>query len=290
MRERQQQELWEILPLVIIHSHTSGQVSINMAGRPSRTRAKGKGKAKATLSAVPEPFRQLMAEALPTLSTEPERPLKKRKTHRREEPSSLQPPTVADENDDEVEDIEFEDVLNAEFLPLEIEQAPKKLQTAYRDSEEESDGSDVNWDPIDFDIKPDEEVRSGDLELTLIKPSPQKRIVTPRRKAIPKQEKDVRLQIHRMHLLCLLVYVERRNEWCNDLEVQRLLKPLLTKKMLKYIRPKSDLSQFGQTNSLTNGLKDIANMWATKFKISERGMRRPLWAEHPNDLNNVSNF
>jgi xeroderma pigmentosum group C-complementing protein len=81
-----------------------------------------------------------------------------------------------------------------------------------------------------------------------------------------------------------------RNEWCNDAEVQRTLKPLLDKKTIKFLRPSGDLTQFGQTNSLKRGIETVNEMWRSKWMITARGIRRALWAEDDKDLQNVSDI
>ncbi|KAF8862251.1 Rad4-domain-containing protein [Acephala macrosclerotiorum] len=257
---------------------------------------KGKGKATSSRAAVPDVYREMLAEALPTQSDIPERPLKKRRTGKRESQtavaSSAKAPDPMAEDAEEDEDLEFEDVLtpkgdeesNEDDLKL-----PQKLQqTAYRDSDDESEDEDHEWEGIDFDALPGEAEPSGDLELTLTKKIP---VVEPKstarkRKVVSKDEKVIRLQTHKMHVLCLLSHLDRRNEWVNDPETKYTLKKLLDKKTLGFLRPRTDLSQFSQTESLKKGLDQACVMWRTKFKITARGMRRSLWAENDKDLEN----
>jgi xeroderma pigmentosum group C-complementing protein len=240
----------------------------------------------------------MLADAIPTQSDIPDRPLKKRRTGRRHDPipkiNSGSP--IDPEEDEDEEDLQFEDVPvlskgkgrrdSSSFS--EYDEPHKQQQTAYRDSGDESEESDFDWEAINFESNTKSDEPSGDLELNLTtKAVPQRRTATPRRKVVSKEDRALRLQIHKMHVLCLLSYVDRRHNWCNDTEVQKSLKPLLNKKMLTYLRPRSDLSQFGQAESLKRGLDDVAQMWRTKFKITVRGMRRTLWADDEEDLQNV---
>jgi xeroderma pigmentosum group C-complementing protein len=268
------------------------------ARRPGGGRGKGRGNGTSSRqNLVPEVFQEMLADAAPTQSGVPERPLKKRRTGRHDDalpavhvpsPAQLAQPLEHDE-----ENLEFEDVPGlskgkgvyegSSFS--EEDELHKNLQTAYRESGDESDESN-DWDAFNFDTLPDEP--SGDLELTLsLKPLIQRRNVTPRRKAVTKEDKALRLQIHKMHVLCLLSYMDRRNDWCNDYEVQQTLKPLLSKKMLAYLRPSPDLSQFGRAESLKRGLGDVARIWRTNFDVTRRGLRRSLWVEDEQDLQNV---
>jgi xeroderma pigmentosum group C-complementing protein len=251
-----------------------------MARKPT-TRGKGKEKAPVKRSTVPDVYQEMLAEALPSQADVPERPLKKRRTGPRNAPavasSSRQ---VVDEDEDE---FEFEDVLGQEDEP------PKAQQTAYRDSDEESEDDDLEWDALDFEALPQDDGPSGDLELTLTAPkTPQRPKISTRRRVVSKAEMVTRLEIHRMHILCLLSHLERRNDWCNDSEAQTSLRPLLDKKVMTFLRPKSDMSQFGRAESLKRGLEQAGIMWRKKFRITNRGMRRALWADNESDLENVS--
>ncbi|KIH91251.1 xeroderma pigmentosum group C-complementing protein [Sporothrix brasiliensis 5110] len=105
-----------------------------------------------------------------------------------------------------------------------------------------------------------------------------------RKKPLSRAERMHRIEIHKMHLLCLLAHAAQRNRWCNSAKVQKALRPLLTAKMISYLNPDGHLSQFGQTESLKNGLQQVATMFKTRFRITERGMRRALWAESPEQL------
>lgn len=258
-----------------------------MPPRKASSRAKGKGKAP---NVIPDVFQEMLAEALPAQSSVPERPLKKRRVGPKDVLVKTNAPKAA-EPEDEVDDddIQFEDVLEVDQAKSENGGSSALQQTAYRDSDDEdSEGSDHDWDALDFDLKDDDEP-SGDLELTLTKKDvPQFKSPVQRRRLVGKDEKIIRLQVHKMHVLCLLSFLERRNEWCNDAEVKRALKPLLEKKTIKYLRPSSELSQFGQANSLKTGIESVSTVWRTRYKITTRGMRRALWAEDEVDLQNVS--
>ncbi|RDL37081.1 Uncharacterized protein BP5553_04514 [Venustampulla echinocandica] len=271
----------------------AGDSSAAMTARKATTGGRGKGKGKAPANnAVPEVYRDMLDEALPAQFEVPERPLKKRRVGPRGAPgiassSKLPDKQVSDEDDD---DIQFEDVLDTGDLEgFDIGEAntpAKEQQTAYRDLDEESDDNDFDWDGVDFENLPQDQP-SGDLELTLntiMTPQPSRS--APRRRLVSKAEKVTRLEIHRMHILCLLSHVSTRNDWCNDSEVQSLLRPLLNKKVLSLLRPKSDLSQFGRTESLKRGLEQTVKIWKSKFSITARGMRRALWADDEKDLQN----
>jgi len=264
---------------------------------PKRTSLPRKGKGKAIPPSYPvaEPFRDMLSEVLPELQTDvPERPLKRRKTGRRGDPiSAASAPSSVDANIIDDDDVEFEDVdidnIAISNDDLEAPSAVKQLQTAYRDSDEESNAEDQDWEAIDFDALPERDEGKGlELNLSRVEESHVQRPIPARRRIINKEERHLRLHVHKMHILCLLSFVHTRNEWCNDYQVQKLLKPLLTRKVLTYLRPDSELPVFGRTNSLKRGLEEAGAMWKKRFLVTETGMRRSLWAEKEKDILDVS--
>ncbi|ROW01350.1 hypothetical protein VMCG_05889 [Cytospora schulzeri] len=223
-------------------------------------------------------------------SDEPERPLKRRRTGRRSPESAPKAPTVVESpTPREAETTSDEDEEGVEFEDVEI---PKPtIQTTYRDSSDEESEEDIQFEDVDLGaISLDEgrvEEKSETLELNL---TAAKEALTPsrrnadRRKPISKEEKECRFDIHRTHLLCLLAHVEKRNHWCNDPVVQENLRPLLTAKIVQWLNPGSHLTQFSQTESLKKGLQLVMDKFHQRFTITERGLRRSLWAEDVKQL------
>jgi xeroderma pigmentosum group C-complementing protein len=229
----------------------------------------------------------------------PERPLKRprRRGERRATASAQRPQQISEYKDvtsnkfaaeieDEDEDIEFEDV----------ELPNPTLQTMYRDSEDEDEDDEdidaIQFEDVDFDaiMNSNAEEKPKELELNL---TAQQATSTPRRntnarRPISKEEKAARIDVHKLHLLCLLSHCSRRNRWCNDSEVQSSLRPLLPEKTVRYLIPGTNLSQFGRTESLKNGLQQASTSFKVRFDVTERGLRRSLWAEDPSHLAKVS--
>lgn len=104
---------------------------------------------------------------------------------------------------------------------------PVRQQTAYNESEDSAD-SDMDWEEVDLantsmqESSPTHDNEStGELNLVLGRTDHETRRSTPmKRKPVTKAEKQVRLEIHKIHLLSLLFYVHLRNHWCNDSDVQ----------------------------------------------------------------------
>ncbi|KAI0421584.1 hypothetical protein F5X98DRAFT_328765, partial [Xylaria grammica] len=264
------------------------------------TRSTRSTRSNAKIDAVPDIYRDMLFEAdvRPT-STSEERPIKRKRPGQRRDQvaqdnkSSPEKPGRGrsvdtgprKEEDESEDDVEFEDVA----LPA------ATIQTVYRDSDEEEEEEEEEEEVFeDVDFSAHESVvdtvqGTQDLELDLsarTKSTPTK--IIDRRKPINKAEKDRRIEIHKTHLLCLLAHVARRNRWCNDSEVQDSLRPLLTRKMVTQLNPASHLTQFGRANSLKEGLDSVNKMFKTKYRVTERGMKRALWAGTEEHLQNFS--
>jgi xeroderma pigmentosum group C-complementing protein len=185
---------------------------------------------------------------------------------------------LLDVPDDVDEDVQFEDV----SLPAPV------IQTVEGDSEDEEEEGlleDVDFSNIPTSPLPNGDRQLKDLELNLTaQANSTPRRSVDRRKPLTRIERKLRLEIHKVHLLCLMAHVARRNHWCNDHAVQDSLRPLLTDKVIDFLNPSSKLSQFGQTESLKRGLEMASKVFRLDFRITERGFRRALWADKEEHL------
>lgn len=257
----------------------------------------------------PDIYQEMLAEvgvAAPAASS-PERPLKRRRegapshskpaeTAKPTEPTpapiavassskTIQEKSLDGEDEEDDDDAEFEDVAIPEPTIQTVELGS--------DEDEDDEDEDLRFEDVDLmvplldgDSKP-QEPKELELNLSAQKSAMTSKQAADRRKPITREERERRLDIHKAHLICLLSHVARRNHWCNDPQVQKQLRSHLTDKMIQYLTPGTNLSQFGRTESIKNGLKLVAEMWATKYEITERGMRRSLWAEEVDHLNSV---
>jgi xeroderma pigmentosum group C-complementing protein len=210
--------------------------STNSVARTQRT----KGRISKQDTEVPEAFRDLLSEATTSVvagADEDSKPLKKRRTARgiignetdntKQSPApniriapKLTPPAPT-ESDQEIE----EDYnLNA------------RLRTV-TDYSEESDESEFEWEDVGLG-----QIEGEDGETTRVEPhiedlsivigdNKADKTVTKqvRRKGVTAADKRRRLDIHKVHLLCLLYHVHLRNAWCNDEGAQVLFNQIISK-------------------------------------------------------------
>ncbi|KAI1265326.1 Rad4-domain-containing protein [Xylariaceae sp. FL1019] len=278
----------------------AGQTSSARASTSSR-----QTRSSARQDDVPDIYRNMLKDAQvqpAAIPTSPDRPIKRRRPGQRPQQTATSgdfskaeavensaAKTLHVNRDPESEsddDVQFEDVA----VPT------ATIQTVYLDAdddadsdEDEADFEDVDFAALHASVLDHVPATPADIELDLsarTKNAPTRTV--DRRKPINKVEKDRRIEIHKTHLLCLLSHVARRNRWCNDTQVQDSLRPLLSKKMIKELNPPSRLTQFGQANSIKEGLAKVNTMFNVKFQTTERGMRRALWAEKEEHLKDYS--
>lgn len=162
---------------------------------------------------IPEVYREMLAEADARAANQQDidnRPIKRRRVGERTTLPATQPtavekaePAVSSKDDD----------------------ADRQLQTVY--DLDASDDSDMVWEEVEIHQPSNvlQPAQAGDsdepIQITLNEAidEPRKAVVA-RRKPASAAEKKLRLDIHKVHVLCLLSHVHLRNLWCNDEEVQ----------------------------------------------------------------------
>lgn len=72
--------------------------------------------------------------------------------------------------------------------------------------------------------------------------------------------------------------------------LQVTLKSLLSSRMISYLNPDEDKTQFQRTRSLIDGLNQASKAFRERFEVIARGMSRPYWAENPEALAAVGNI
>ncbi|KAK7509197.1 hypothetical protein IWZ03DRAFT_390732 [Phyllosticta citriasiana] len=173
----------------------------------------------------------------------------------------------------------------------EFESQPK-LQTIIDDSESDN-SDDMDWEEVDLGTSADyllkapdqqEQEQSETLQINAGDgASAQQTPTRARRKALTTAEKQSRLHLHKLHLLCLLFNSHIRNAWCNDEKVQTSLKRFLNAKLESFFTPDPSQSQFKAATAFTDGLGLAVETWK-KFKLTSVGMRRAKWARDAKDL------
>ena len=239
---------------------------------------------------VPGVYRDMLVDATsssPTRTNEEGRAVKRRRVKGRIVTQSKK--DLASYHSDQSGDVAHDSELNEPF-----ENCEPNLQQIFQTESEDSGDSNVDWEEIELHNDagaPDHEHHEpGDLDIVLgdeksEQTSPHGGMA--KRRPITAEEKMLRLEIHKMHMCSLMAHVFLRNHWCNDGNVHSVLKDLLTKKTATYLNADESRSQFQRSRSFMDGLTQASEAFRGRFKITARGMAKPMWADSPETLAQV---
>ncbi|KAF3925427.1 hypothetical protein ABW21_db0200149 [Orbilia brochopaga] len=146
------------------------------------------------------------------------------------------------------------------------------------DADEFGSDSEVEWETVDLSrIKPKDRGTEGSVtfELTATAEQPQGRKAT--RTAPTPVERKIRLEVHKVHLLCLLAHAHARSRFCSDAKVQAAVLPILSQHIVAELNDTSLL----QATVFKQGLADAAAAFRNVFKITRPGTRKALWGKIP---------
>jgi xeroderma pigmentosum group C-complementing protein len=156
-----------------------------------------------------------------------------------------------------------------------------------------SDESDVDFE--DVVLTQDPKCSDGGVEnerplqLDLSRPlGRQDAPLVQRRKPATTAEKRLRLDVHKWHVLCLLLHGYHRNRWCDNEEVQEILKPLIPRKLINRLHLDESQPQYARNHSFNKAMEEISDIWRREWTITTRGIRRAFWAEDVDVLREVS--
>jgi len=270
--------------------------------RPRKTGAQintRSAKPSASVNGVPDVYREMLRDAIPSSPplSDAERPLKRRKTHGRAiasgalESDLSERGSIAGHTTDGVASEDRD----------KLAQRQKQL-----DESEGSSESDINWEEVDLleDVRVDDSSANGqELNLVIDDTGASKSDSRQQSKRRPATAADrkTKLEIHKMHLLCLLAHVHLRSHWCNDDEVhvgrdsdskkrgladicQRFLRSIVSKRTVSYLNPHEDMSQFQKTRSLSDGLSQAIDAFKLAFTKTARGLGRSHWAGNRDEI------
>ena len=167
--------------------------------------------------------------------------------------------------------------------------ANRQLQTAYDSTA--TDDSDMEWEDVDIQQASSDAAATKfnggveSLQITLGQQSAGKNKKTSKRRLITAAEKKLRLDIHKVHILCLLGHVQLRNVYCNDEDLHAFLKRLLPRHIIALLNPSEEKPQYTRSTTFIDGLNQASDVFIRKFKVTKPGLKRPHWTNDPISLN-----
>ncbi|KAL8819655.1 MAG: hypothetical protein Q9223_001951 [Gallowayella weberi] len=249
---------------------------------------RSKGRSQGADDGINAAYRDMLAEvnSSPTQTSDEGRALKRRRVRGRiiaqQDDASL--PDKSQRAVVESLNAPHQDTDHSAQCPQGIHPLPQD-QTAYNDTSSEE--SDFAWEDVrvphqrdqQLEVQPEEE---GQQMLNLILDDEGEKdssLSAARRKPLTAVERKLRLEVHKVHLLCLLSHVHLRNHWCNDQNIHKTLYRRFPKQIVSLLNPDEKHSHFSQDQSFKEGLKRACSFFQNAFKVTARGMSRSYWVE-----------
>ncbi|KAL9018112.1 MAG: hypothetical protein Q9185_004578 [Variospora sp. 1 TL-2023] len=281
-------------------------------GRTRGTTPRAKGRISTEANGLNTAYRDMLAEAeiesSPSQTGDEGRPIKRRRvrghliTENKSGPSQQDAPIAAQESPVGEQVIPKQD-LNLSSGDEDVENqngstvdhpSPRQQQVPYEDqTSEDSEENDFAWEEVELAheadqpiLDPAESDNAQDLDLVLEddREQPRNQGGTARRKPLTAFEKKMRLEVHKVHFLCLLYHVHLRNHWCNDQDLHKILYRRLPKSIISLLNPNENLPQFRQDESFRQGLEKAITYFRHAFTVTARGMSRAHWVEDPDNI------
>jgi xeroderma pigmentosum group C-complementing protein len=238
-----------------------------------------------TEDGIPQVYQDMLADAassLPSLAKTEGRAAKRRRI---DEPplQDVMPERKLSPMEKPENEMEFE----AGSVP------PIRVQQTIYDDFSGSEDSDADFE--DVDLEPEPERSDGEaeskkpLQLDFSRPSGLANTpIVQRRKPATTAEKRLRLDVHKWHVLCLILHGYHRNRWCDNEEVQATLKPLIPRKLITLLHLDESKPQYARNHGFNKALEEIIDIWQREWTITANGIRRAFWAEDADILRDVS--
>jgi xeroderma pigmentosum group C-complementing protein len=248
---------------------------------PAKTR-KGGRRRKQDEDEVPQVFQEMLVEAAISSQSETQvkpRPMKRRRVS--PQPSAAPLPLPAHKAE--------ADIPITPLAPSASFSRPQQI--VYDDFGSSDDGSDVEFEDvaIDNNSEDDDHPEQKPLQLDLSARIPP-RSITQRRKPVSKAERDYRLNVHKTHLLLLLMNLQLRRAWCESEDIQAILKPLIPSNLRNMLHVSEDKPAYQRTHAFNKALEEISAIWRNEFEITGPGMRRAYWREDTDAMRALDEF
>ncbi|KAJ9651259.1 hypothetical protein H2198_009444, partial [Neophaeococcomyces mojaviensis] len=173
---------------------------------------------------------------------------------------------------------------------------PPQQQVIFNNDYDDSDDSDIEFEDVeidrgesDVDTPEPNHLESKSLQINLAPQTTTQPKTAIRRRPVTKAERDFRLDVHKWHVLCLIVHAAVRNKWCDDEIVQKTLKPLVSRKIISQLHLDESYSQTKRKVSFDQAIEQICQIWNQHWKVSARGMRRAYWRENLDITKEIEN-
>ncbi|KAK9353313.1 hypothetical protein V1523DRAFT_411326 [Lipomyces doorenjongii] len=178
----------------------------------------------------------------------------------------------------------------------EAEDSGKKAHSNKPTDEDEDDDEEAEyasseeseWEAVDMGAgivsapgsNPDSKVLAEEpnaIEFTLGETGPAK--PTRKKSTITREDKEIRITVHTLHLLSLLCHGSIRSRWCSDGSVKSTLAKYVPQAIEDELHPDPSLPIPQRTRKFLDGLRHLMDFWNKRYRIIYRGLCRRQWDE-----------
>ncbi|KAF1984941.1 Rad4-domain-containing protein [Aulographum hederae CBS 113979] len=89
--------------------------------------------------------------------------------------------------------------------------------------------------------------------------------------------KKTRLDVHKMHVMCLMAHAYIRNSWCNDGKTQEILRKRVDATTKSQLTTPEKFSTFDRVNIFKGAIFTISDAWRAKFRVISTGTQKSSW-------------
>ncbi|KAK9246759.1 hypothetical protein V1506DRAFT_127542 [Lipomyces tetrasporus] len=132
-------------------------------------------------------------------------------------------------------------------------------------------GPDISSEVKDYTNEP------KSIEFTLGEAKPAK--LARKKSTITREDKELRITVHTLHLLSLLCHGSSRSRWCNDGSVKSTLAKYVPHAIEDELHPDPSLPIPQRTRKFLDGLRHLMDFWNKRYRVIYRGMCRRQWDE-----------
>lgn len=235
---------------------------------------------------VPDIYQDMLVEAYhnnPDDFAPSPRPAKRRKV---KQEAAVEPETSGPSEIEPTTTLTSSPPQEQSHSPIPVPVPPQQV-VFNNDISDSEDDSDLEFEDVEIGRQSsveaghttDDEAEPRTLQIDLSASTTTPRRLIQRRKPVSKAERDFRLDVHKWHLLTLLVHVATRNKWCDDERVQRTLKPLVNRKTISNLHLPETRTQAERKYAFERAIEEVCQIWRATWKVTCRGMRRAVWKE-----------
>ncbi|KAG4305255.1 hypothetical protein PORY_001425 [Pneumocystis oryctolagi] len=173
-------------------------------------------------------------------------------------------------------------IQNIPFQQKTINLSLKNLEDLEKSSIKDLEESEPEWE--DFDLRNIFIILDSLTEMnfekehfeTIIEKEIAKNSKTKRR-GITKNDRKFRLEIHKLHLLCLISHASLRNCFSRDKRIHAKLKLILPNEIQQLFNPNKHISDYRKSKMFMSALRASVSIWKRRFKKNKYGLSKSLW-------------